>query len=87
MSNNTFSREEVSNHGTAEKGLWVIVDGYVLDLTSFIQHHPGSAPKIIQRCNKSVDVLLKFLDHFGHTVRTFREACTRNDQVEGNMIK
>lgn len=43
MSNNAFSREEVSNHDLVEKGLWVIVDRYVLDLTSFIQHHPGSA--------------------------------------------
>ena len=87
MSNNSaFSREEVSNHDSVEKGLWVIVNRCVRDLTSFIQHHPGSAQKIIQRRNKSVDVSSNFLDHFGHTVRTFREACKRYDQVKNAVV-
>ena len=86
MSNNAFSREEVSNHDSVEKGLWVIVNRCVLDLTSFIQHHPGSAQKIIQRRNNSVDVSLNFLDHFGHTVRTFREGCKRYDQEKTAVV-
>ena len=86
MSNNAFSREEVSNHDSVEKGLWVIVDSYTLDLTSFIQHHPGSAQKIIRRRNKSVDVSSNFLDHFGHTVCTFREDCKQYDQEKTAVV-
>lgn len=77
-----FTLEEVANHDSAENGMWAIVDTYVLDLTLFLQHHPAGAKKIIQRRNKSVDISSNFLDHFGHTVRAFRDACRRHDHLK-----
>ena len=38
----TFSKEEVAKHNTPED-CWSIVDGKVLDLTSYIDKHPGGA--------------------------------------------
>ena len=74
-----ISWEEVANHNCPDTGLWVVVDSYVLDLTQFLQHHPAGAKKIIDRRNKSLDISSNFLDHFGHTVRAFREACQRHE--------
>ena len=80
-SNNIYTREEVINrNGETEKEFCVIVDNYVLDLTSFLQHHPAGAQKIIQRRKKSIDITSNFIDHFGHTVRTFRQACQEYDR-------
>ena len=79
-----FSLEDVRDHDDPEvggKGYWVIVDSYVLDLTAFLRHHPASARKIIHRRNKSIDISSNFLDHFGHTIRTFRDACRKHDRT------
>ena len=71
--------QEVQDHDDPERGFWVIVDSYVLDLTKFLRHHPSGAQKIVKRRNKSIDIGSNFLDHFAHTVRTFREACSKHD--------
>ena len=39
--------EEVSQHNTAEKGIWVTYQGNVYDITEFIAHHPGGSQKVI----------------------------------------
>ena len=82
-----YTHEEVSSHnGENGAAIWAIIDSYVLDLTAFIQHHPGSAKKIINRRNKSIDISSNFLDHFGHTVRSFREACRKYDRREEVVV-
>jgi Cytochrome b5-like Heme/Steroid binding domain len=56
----------------------VIVDSYVLDLSQFIEHHPGSAKKIRHKRRElgtTPDISRNFLDHFSFTVQTFRQAC------------
>ncbi|RNF02683.1 hypothetical protein TraAM80_06205 [Trypanosoma rangeli] len=35
-----FAREEVARHAS-ESNLWMVVDGNVLDVSSFVQQHPG----------------------------------------------
>ena len=35
--------EEVAKHNTKED-LWVVVKGVVLDLTNWLDEHPGGAP-------------------------------------------
>ena len=81
MSFPLFSLDEIREHDDAEgKGFWVIVDSYVLDLTAFLRKHPAGARKIVQRRNKSLDIASNFLDHFGHTVRNFRNACREYDR-------
>ena len=41
-----FLQEEVSTHCTAGD-LWGVVDGYVVDLTGFVDKHPGGSDKIL----------------------------------------
>eukprot|EP00578_Thalassiosira_sp_NH16_P015330 CAMPEP_0181120874 /NCGR_PEP_ID=MMETSP1071-20121207/24412_1 /TAXON_ID=35127 /ORGANISM="Thalassiosira sp., Strain NH16" /LENGTH=104 /DNA_ID=CAMNT_0023205605 /DNA_START=230 /DNA_END=544 /DNA_ORIENTATION=+ len=83
----TFTLEEISTRDCQERGgIWVIIDNYVLDLTSFIGHHPAGAKKIIDRRKNSVDVSSNFLDHFGHTVRSFRDACQRYDRTNQTVV-
>jgi cytochrome b involved in lipid metabolism len=87
MDNNIYTWEEVTNrNGTNEMEYWVIVDNYVLDLTSFLQHHPAGAQKIIQRRKKSIDISSNFIDHFGHTVRSFRQACHEYDRSMETVV-
>ena len=77
-----FSLEEIREHDDPEgKGFWVVVDSYVLDLTAFVRKHPAGARKILQRRQKSLDIAPNFLDHFGHTVRTFRDACRKHEST------
>ena len=80
--NRIFSHKDVLSHNSLERGLWVIVDTYVLDLTSFLQHHPAGGEKIMRRRDKSVDISSNFLDHFGHTVRAFRGACEQYETLQ-----
>ena len=44
----TFTPADVASHNTAEKGLYIIVDSNVYDVTSFIDEHPGGS-KILKR--------------------------------------
>ena len=39
--------EDVSQHNTHEKGIWVTYKGQVYDITEFIASHPGGPSKII----------------------------------------
>lgn len=66
--------------GANGEKLWVVVDSYVLGLADFVHHHPGSACKIILKRNQvGPDLTAQFLDHFGRTVRAFRDACQQYD--------
>ena len=70
-------------NGVNGADLWVVVDSYVLDLTAFIQHHPAGSRKIIQKKKQlGPDITRNFVDHFGHTVRAFREACRQYDKQQ-----
>ena len=77
-----ITRDEVERHDGAENGgYWVVVEGYVLDPTSFLEAHPAGAAKIVARRRKSIDITSNFIDHFRHTVRSFRDACRRFDKT------
>jgi len=43
-----YTLSQVADHKTEEKGLWVVVDGTVYDVTKFLDEHPGG-PKILKR--------------------------------------
>jgi cytochrome b involved in lipid metabolism len=60
---------------------------YVLDLTAFLHHHPAGARKIMQKKEQlGADITRNFLDHFGHTVQTFRQACAQYDEQQTPVI-
>lgn len=44
----TLSPSEVAAHNTPEKGLYIIIDESVYDVTGFVEEHPGGA-KILKR--------------------------------------
>jgi len=44
----TLSASDVASHNTVEKGLYIIVDGNVYDMTGFVDEHPGGS-KILKR--------------------------------------
>ncbi|QSZ36685.1 hypothetical protein DSL72_006566 [Monilinia vaccinii-corymbosi] len=44
----TFSLSEVAAHKDAEKGMYIVVDENVYDVTNFLEEHPGGA-KILKR--------------------------------------
>jgi len=77
----TFTLADVTPHDK-EGDFWVVIDGYVLDLSAFLQQHPGTPSKIVKKRQQvGPDVSNNFLDHFGHTVKTFREACRRFEEA------
>lgn len=44
----TFTPADVASHNSADKGLYIIIDGNVFDVTKFVDEHPGGA-KILKR--------------------------------------
>ncbi|KAJ5668846.1 cytochrome b5 [Penicillium macrosclerotiorum] len=44
----TFTPADVASHNSADKGMYIIVDTGVYDVTNFVDEHPGGA-KILKR--------------------------------------
>ncbi|KAL1595236.1 hypothetical protein SLS60_009924 [Paraconiothyrium brasiliense] len=44
----SFTAKQVAEHKDADKGLYIIIDGGVYALESFVDEHPGGA-KILKR--------------------------------------
>lgn len=54
-----ISAAEVPNHNSIERGIWVVIDGKVYDLTEFINMHPGGASVIMKYAGKDATFLFK----------------------------
>ncbi|KAL4889075.1 cytochrome b5-like heme/steroid binding domain-containing protein [Aspergillus ambiguus] len=44
----SFSPADVASHNSPDKGLYIIIDSNVYDVTNFVDEHPGGA-KILKR--------------------------------------
>lgn len=44
----SFTPADVASHNSADKGMYIIVDSNVYDVTEFVDEHPGGA-KILKR--------------------------------------
>jgi 4-hydroxysphinganine ceramide fatty acyl 2-hydroxylase len=69
---NTWSREEVATHNTAES-CWVIYKDCVYDLTAFAEKHPGGKEKIIAVAGQEISDKMLAVEahakHWEHVVR------------------
>ena len=50
-----YSAEEVAEHNTREKRIWVTYKDNVYDITDFIDSHPGGSKKIILAAGKPLE--------------------------------
>lgn len=51
----TYTRKQVAEHNTKEKGIWVSYKDGVYDITNFIPNHPGGFDKIMLAAGKAID--------------------------------
>lgn len=51
------SPEEFKSHNSLERGVWVLIDGKVYDLTEFINMHPGGEAIILKYAGKDASFL------------------------------
>jgi hypothetical protein len=50
-----YSKAEVAKHTTPESGIWVVFQGDVYDITTFVQNHPGGIEKIMTAAGGEVE--------------------------------
>ena len=50
-----FTRRQVAQHDSLEKGVWITYKGNVYDITEFIKHHPGGSHTIMMGAGGDVE--------------------------------
>jgi len=63
-----FTPEEVSLHCTKDDG-WIIINDNIIDVTKFIQRHPGGADLLIQRLGQDVSIVFKEINHSSNAAK------------------
>lgn len=51
----TYSLNQVKEHNTLEKGIWIVYKNGVYDITQFIESHPGGSEKILMAAGSSIE--------------------------------
>lgn len=72
-----YTAEEVAKHNTKDD-CWVIVEGKVLDVTSFLEDHPGGAKAILLYAGR--DATEEFLMLHDPKVRLNQSECRNGDR-------
>ena len=78
----TINAAQVAAHSTKED-LWVVADGYVANITSFVAQHPGGIEKILTLKNRSEG--FSFSTHFKHTSEEYATACALYESQGGGV--
>ena len=60
MSDNFYTLEEISQHNTAES-LWLVVEGKVYDVTTFLEKHPGGQKPFLYYAGKDATERFKLI--------------------------
>lgn len=64
--NALYSIEDVENHDSVEKGLWVTYKGGVYDITKFVPNHPGGVDKLLLAGGRNLNDLWKLPQYRQH---------------------
>ena len=75
---NLFTQEEVSRHDTLDD-CWVIYNGFVYDITIFLEKHPGGAELILNKGGKEISDL--FNDENFHKHSSAAQNLIRNYKI------
>ena len=66
-----YTLQEVSTHNT-DKSRWIVVNGFVYDVTDFIKHHPGGKEPFEKFAGSDATVYFnKIKKHTGQGIVTF----------------
>lgn len=80
-----YSFEEISKHTTVDS-LWLVIDGKVYDVTSFLEEHPGGKKPFLKYAGK--DCTNKFnsvVDHMeNENIELIKTFCIGS--VKSNLI-
>lgn len=86
---------EVEEHNKPEKGIWVVIQGQVYDLTSFVDKHPGGNRIILKNAGKDVtdiympvhpsDAIVENLDPSQHLGQVDPSTMKEKSESEENL--
>jgi hypothetical protein len=72
----TFTMDEVSRHNTQED-CWVVINGLVIDATSFLPVHPGGVPIIVTKAGTDASKVFAMIHPAGTIESKLPEGCIR----------
>lgn len=70
----SFTMEDVATHAT-KNDCWVVIDGLVLDVTTFLAEHPGGEQVIVGKAGKDVSKIFKMIHPEGTLDAKLPEQC------------
>jgi cytochrome b involved in lipid metabolism len=72
---NFFTKQDLAQHNT-ENDLWILIHGYVLNVTNFVHHHPGGVQMIMKGGGGEKDAADLFVSyHQPGTISLFNSFC------------
>uniref|UniRef100_A0A336KRC4 CSON014748 protein n=1 Tax=Culicoides sonorensis TaxID=179676 RepID=A0A336KRC4_CULSO len=69
----TYTKEEVAfRNGKANTDIWIIIDNFVYDVTSYIHEHPGGADLILEWAGKDATKEFESIGHSSEASRALK---------------
>mmetsp|Transcript_62596 Transcript_62596/g.146901 ORF Transcript_62596/g.146901 Transcript_62596/m.146901 type:complete len:535 (-) Transcript_62596:114-1718(-) len=62
-SNRIISEAELATKTSRENGIWIALDGDVIDVTAFSKHHPGGSQILLDHAGTDATVIFKEVGH------------------------
>jgi len=58
-----ITMDELKKHTTKETGVWILIDGSVYDVTTWLKDHPGGADSLLRAGGKDASKLFELTNH------------------------